>query len=52
MLANLYALDLPFGEIATSMGLLKLPKMPELKNRKITGFCNDKKFDLNEIKYK
>ena len=47
-----YVTDLPFGEIATSMGLLKLPKMPEIKNRKITGFCNDKKFDLNEIKYK
>ena len=44
--------DLPFGEIATSMGLLKLPKMPELKNAKVTGFINDKPIDFNDIKYK
>ena len=44
--------DLPFGEIATSMGLLKLPKMPELKKAKIDGFSNDTSFDFNNIKYK
>ena len=44
--------DLPFGEIATSMGLLKMPKMPELKKLKVTGFVNDKLLDFNDIKYK
>ena len=44
--------DLPFGEIATSMGLLKLPKMPELKGIKISGFVSDNSIDFNEIKYK
>ena len=44
--------DLPFGEIATSMGLLKLPKMPELKKVKISGFIADKTVDFNDIKYK
>ena len=44
--------DLPFGEIANSMGLLKLPKMPELKKVKITGFVSDNSIDFNDIKYK
>merc|ERR1712203_1237591 len=44
--------DLPFGEIATSMGLLKLPKMPELKKVKISGFIADKTVDFNDIRYK
>ena len=44
--------DLPFGEIATSMGMLKLPKMPELKKVKISGFVADISIDYNDIKYK
>merc|ERR1719367_1507875 len=34
------------------MGLLKLPKMPELKRVKISGFVSDNSIDFNEIKYK
>merc|ERR1719367_1859648 len=34
------------------MGLLKLPKMPELKRVKISGFVGDNSIDFNEIKYK
>jgi hypothetical protein len=42
--------DLDFGALATSFGLLRLPKMPELKNRKIVGFVADKS-DMNSIPY-
>ena len=42
--------DLDFGALATNFALLRLPKMPELKNRKIVGFAADKS-DLNEISY-
>ena len=31
-------LDLNFGELASGFALLKLPKMPELRNKKITDF--------------
>jgi len=44
--------DLPFGELATAYGLLVMPRMPELKNRTITGFVIDTKKKANEIKYK
>lgn len=43
--------DLPLGEVATSFGLLKLPKMPELKKLKLDGFASQK-LDFNSIKYK
>lgn len=43
--------DLPFGALATAFGLLKMPRMPELKNRKIVGFAEDK-VATNSIKYK
>ncbi|CAB4055105.1 DDX55 [Lepeophtheirus salmonis] len=43
--------DLPFGELASAYGLLKMPKMPELKKIKVTGFIPEK-VDLNSIKYK
>jgi len=33
-------------------GLLKMPRMPELKNRKIKGFKEDKSVNVNDIKYK
>lgn len=43
--------DLPLGHVATYFGLLKLPKMPELKKQKIQGF-SALKMDMNSIKYK
>jgi len=43
--------DLPFGHMATYFGLIKLPKMPELKKRKVEGFT-ELKMDWNTIKYK
>ena len=43
---------MPFGELATAYGLLVMPRMPELKKRKITGFVVDTKKKANEIKYK
>lgn len=45
------SVDLPLGGIATYFGLMKLPKMPELKKRKIDGFT-PVKVDFNSIKYK
>ena len=47
-----FASDLPFGDLAMAYGLLVMPRMPELKNRKITGFVVDTKKKANEIKYK
>ncbi len=45
--------DLPLGAVATSYGLLKMPRMPELKKRKIVGFVADSTTrDFNDIKYK
>ena len=44
--------DLPYGNLAMSFGLLKMPKMPELKTWKMDGFTADKNFDFNKIKYK
>jgi len=43
--------DLDLGAIATSYGLLKMPKMPELRKITLSNFC-PVKIDLNEIKYK
>ena len=45
-----YSLDLPFGPIATYFGLLRMPKMPELKKKKVEGF-QPLKMELNDIKY-
>ena len=45
-----FSLDLPFGAIATYFGLLRLPKMPELKKKKVEGF-QPLKIELNDIKY-
>lgn len=42
--------DLPLGALATCYGLLKLPKMPELKNRTISDF-EEADIDLNNIPY-
>ena len=39
------------GKLATYFGLLRLPKMPELKKIKIEGF-QSVKVDFNSIKYK
>ncbi|KAK9886414.1 hypothetical protein WA026_016693 [Henosepilachna vigintioctopunctata] len=43
--------NLPLGAMASSYGLLQLPKMPELKNRDICDFqaCD---VDINSIPYK
>lgn len=43
--------SLNFGHTATSFGLLKMPKMPELKGIKITDF-DPVKMDYNTIAYK
>ena len=45
-----HSLDLPFGPIATYFGLLRMPKMPELKKKKVEGF-QPLKMELNDIKY-
>lgn len=42
---------LNYGLLATGFGLLKMPKMPELKNMKITDFT-PVKMDYNSISYK
>lgn len=42
---------LPMGELATYFGLMRMPKMPELKKIKIVGF-KSVKVDFNSIKYK
>lgn len=43
--------DLDFGSLATGFGLLRLPKMPELKDKEIIGFSNHS-IDFNDIRYK
>ncbi|XP_050442815.1 probable ATP-dependent RNA helicase DDX55 homolog [Adelges cooleyi] len=42
--------DLEFGKLATGFGLLRLPKMPELKNKVISDF-EPVEIDFNSIKY-
>ena len=44
-------LDLDFGALATGFGLLKLPKMPELKRFKALSF-EPYDIDLNDVAYK
>jgi len=43
-------IDLEFGKLATGFGLLRLPKMPELKNKVINDFV-PVEIDFNSIKY-
>ena len=43
--------DLDFGRLAVGFGLLTLPKMPELKNKK-TDYFQPVDVDLNTIAYK
>ncbi|XP_049942298.1 ATP-dependent RNA helicase DDX55 [Schistocerca serialis cubense] len=43
--------DLDFGLVAMGFCLLKMPKMPELKNRNIAGF-EEEKIDFNSIPYR
>ena len=43
--------DLDFGRLAVGFGLLTMPKMPELRNRK-TDFFQPLNVDLNLIAYK
>jgi len=47
---NLLSTDLEFGKLATGFGLLRLPKMPELKNKIISDFT-PVDMDFNSIKY-
>ncbi|XP_022165066.1 probable ATP-dependent RNA helicase DDX55 homolog [Myzus persicae] len=42
--------DLEFGKLATGFGLLRLPKMPELKNKDTSDFI-PVDMDFNSIKY-
>ena len=42
--------DLEFGKLATGFGLLKMPKMPEVKNVEIENF-SPMDIDLNSITY-
>lgn len=42
--------DLDLGGLATSYGLLKMPRMPEIKRSSIINF-EEEKMDLNEVKY-
>lgn len=46
--------DLPMGLLAKGFGLLRLPKMPELKHADVSGFVRPDcaHFDFNQIKYK
>lgn len=44
------SIDLEFGKLATGFGLLRLPKMPELKNKVINDFV-PVEIDFNSIKY-
>lgn len=43
--------DLNFGKLATGFGLLKLPRMPELKGKDVSDF-EETKIDFNKIPYK
>lgn len=43
--------DLDLGKVAMSFGLLKMPRMPELKGLDLSSFQNDE-IDINTIKYK
>lgn len=47
---NLLYTDLEFGKLATGFGLLRLPKMPELKNKDTSDFI-PVDIDFNSIKY-
>ena len=43
--------ELPLGALATGMGLLQLPRMPELKGRTVTDFT-PADVDLNAVPYR
>lgn len=43
--------ELPFGRVASTYGLLQMPKMPELKNADLSHF-SPVQCDLNDIAYK
>lgn len=44
--------ELPLGAVASTYGLLQLPKMPELKNRDISDFPEVPNLDINSIPYR
>ncbi|XP_015592965.1 probable ATP-dependent RNA helicase DDX55 homolog [Cephus cinctus] len=43
--------DLDLGKVAMGFGLLKMPKMPELKGRDVSSF-QDPQIDINTLAYK
>ena len=45
------SLELPVGELAEGMGLLRVPAMPELRGIPVTGF-SPTDLDLDSICYK
>ena len=42
---------LDFGRLATGFGLLRLPKMPELKGKTVENF-DEVPVDVDEIRYR
>lgn len=44
--------ELPLAAVATTYGLLQLPRMAELKNQDTTHFPVIANFDMNKIAYK
>lgn len=48
MIFQLKRLD--FGRLATGFGLIKVPKMPELKGKQLENFC-EVPVDIDDIKY-
>lgn len=43
---------MPLGAVGATYGLLKLPKMPELKNRDLSDFPKIEDLDFNAIPYR
>lgn len=44
--------DMDLGGVASSYGLLRLPKMPEVKRANVANFVAVKNFDLNSVAYR
>jgi ATP-dependent RNA helicase DDX55/SPB4 len=51
LFSYIYFSDLNFGKLATGFGLLKLPKMPELRGKDVSDF-EEVKVDFNSVPYK
>ena len=44
--------EMDLGGVACSYGLLRLPKMPEVKRANVANFVAEKNFDLNSVAYR